>query len=61
SDAPALTAADARFPLARAVWATDRGRARTLAESARAGYAEGGPIVAKRLAEVDAWLHIHPP
>jgi tetratricopeptide (TPR) repeat protein len=61
TQAPALTAADARFPLARTLWArpADRVRARELAEAARAAYATGGPIFARRLAEVDAWLRDH--
>jgi eukaryotic-like serine/threonine-protein kinase len=57
-DAPAATLADARFPLARALWATPatRVRARELAIAARDGYAESGPIAARQLAEVEAWL-----
>jgi eukaryotic-like serine/threonine-protein kinase len=54
-------AADARFPLARALWVRpgDRPRALSLAESARAGYA-ASPFYARRLAEVEDWLRAHP-
>ena len=58
----ALTRAEARFTLARALWdalpqqGRDRERALSLAERARADYLDGGPYAAESLAEVDAWL-----
>jgi tetratricopeptide (TPR) repeat protein len=51
---------ETRFALARALWEArrDRGRARTLAEEARAAYAKsaGGN---NKSAEVDRWLQVH--
>lgn len=48
--------------LARSVWESggDRARARSLAESAREGYAGAGEAGASRLAETDEWLASHP-
>jgi hypothetical protein len=49
--------AETSFALARALWGTnrDRARARALAEQARQGYAKGEARA--KLAEVDSWLH----
>lgn len=60
-----LLVADTRFALARALWeaagaASDRGRARTLAASARAAFA-APPGAAAKASAVDAWLARHPP
>ena len=57
--APELSA-NARYELARALWAnpSQRSRARTLAEQARATFAEAGRD--RDVAEADAWLTEHP-
>jgi serine/threonine-protein kinase len=55
-------AADARFALAEALWASggDRTRAHQLATDARAGMAPVSNAIARRqLAEIDAWLAQH--
>ena len=57
---PPLVSAEATYPLARALPATARARARRLASSARAAFADGGAAYAARLAAVDAWLREHP-
>jgi serine/threonine protein kinase len=51
--------AETRFALARALWESgrDRARALALAQEAREGYAKAE--VKARLAEVEAWLHVH--
>jgi tetratricopeptide (TPR) repeat protein len=51
--------AETRFALARALWDTnrDRARARTLAQRAKDGYAQTS--IASKLADVDGWLHGH--
>jgi tetratricopeptide (TPR) repeat protein len=51
-------AAETRFALARALAAvgTEPGRARALAEEARAGFQQAGPRATRALAEVDRWL-----
>jgi tetratricopeptide (TPR) repeat protein len=51
--------AETRFALARALWEAgrDRGRAHTLAEEAREGYAKAE--IKAKLAEVDSWLRVH--
>ena len=53
-------AAEARFALARALWAAkqDRPRAQLLANEARKALAAAGPAGAAVLAEVDAWLKV---
>jgi tetratricopeptide (TPR) repeat protein len=54
--------AEARFLLARALWAADRSqrtRARELAEQARDPYAELGGAKEEALAEVQGWLAEH--
>jgi tetratricopeptide (TPR) repeat protein len=49
--------AETRFALARALWDSrrDRGRARVLADEAKATYAK--TAAKAKLAEIDAWLH----
>jgi tetratricopeptide (TPR) repeat protein len=51
--------AEASFALARALWESnrDRARARSLAEEAKAGYAK--PNTKAKLAEVEGWLRSH--
>src|SRR5450631_2762624 len=51
--------AETRFALARALWESGRDhlRARSLAEQARASYAEAE--LKTNVAEVDSWLHLH--
>jgi eukaryotic-like serine/threonine-protein kinase len=50
---------ETQFALARALWESnrDRARARTLAEEAKAGYAK--PSTKAKLADVEAWLRSH--
>lgn len=50
--------AEARFMLARALWAAgrNRGRAVELARQARDAYREAGTAKEQELAEVEAWL-----
>jgi tetratricopeptide (TPR) repeat protein len=57
-----VVAADARFPLARALWPNPKTRARAdlLLATARAAFAAGGAQFATRVAEIDAWSHAHP-
>jgi tetratricopeptide (TPR) repeat protein len=52
--------AETAFALARALWESnrDRARARSLAEEAKAGYAKANNTKAK-LAEVETWLRSH--
>jgi len=57
ANVPPLVAAEAKFPLARAVWPTDRMRAKELATAARDAFAAGGN--AGRKAAADAWLRDH--
>ena len=53
--------AHSRFALADALWSAgrDHGRARTLAQKAREGYAAAGDRGKKKLPEVDGWLAKH--
>jgi tetratricopeptide (TPR) repeat protein/tRNA A-37 threonylcarbamoyl transferase component Bud32 len=52
--------AEVRFSLARALWETaNRGRAIKLAQAAREGYRQSGPVATKRIAEIEAWLEQH--
>jgi tetratricopeptide (TPR) repeat protein/predicted Ser/Thr protein kinase len=55
--------AEDRFMVARALAPdpSQSGRARSLAELAREGFAAGGAVMAEELAQVDAWLVKHPP
>ena len=50
---------ETQFALARALWESnrDRARARNLAEEAKAGYAK--PITKAKLAEVEGWIRSH--
>jgi len=61
ASAAPVVAADARFPLARALWRDpgSRGRATALLAEARAAFANGGAQFAPRVAEIDAWSHAH--
>ena len=60
-DTAAERVAEARFTLARALWARNEGRAstRNLAEQARLGFAKAGPQSQRDLEEVEAWLKEH--
>ncbi|MBL8971758.1 MAG: hypothetical protein JNK56_14295, partial [Myxococcales bacterium] len=60
ADPPLDHLGDARFALARALSAGDRARARAEARLAREHYVAYGPICARELAAVDAWLAGHP-
>ncbi|MGZ3427976.1 MAG: tetratricopeptide repeat-containing protein, partial [Polyangia bacterium] len=55
-DADPLELARARFALARALATTDAARARTLANDARAAYAQSAAGNARELGEIDRWL-----
>ncbi|MEZ4452956.1 MAG: serine/threonine-protein kinase [Nannocystaceae bacterium] len=54
--------AELRFFLAQALWERpkERARARVLAEAAATGYRAAGPLHARHLAEVEAWLAARP-
>jgi len=60
ADPPLDHLGDARFALARALSAGDPARARAEARLAREHYVAYGPICARELAAVDAWLAGHP-
>ncbi|MCB9565905.1 MAG: tetratricopeptide repeat protein [Myxococcales bacterium] len=55
---PADDAAETRFVLAQALWllGQDRPRARALAEAARKGYVDAGPLFGPEVAAVDRFL-----
>jgi hypothetical protein len=55
---PAVVAAEANFPSARALWSqpADRTRARELAKSARDTFATGGSSHTTMLGEANTWL-----
>jgi tetratricopeptide (TPR) repeat protein len=59
-DADAVELARARFALARALADSDVTRATTLANQARAVYAQSAAGNARELGEIDRWLHRRP-